>query len=192
MNTFYCLLVLLILTASLFQGCLVRAPLVTDKEYPSDWGDPLTLGHECKSLEGTYMNEGVVTGIDGSTQPLLLTSVLNIRSEARIVSLNIRTRKVDQNGDAFITLQVVPDGNTAMFQELEDCFCVKQTVACKVYEKYWSIPNFGLGGSQKNVYFSISRDQSLIAKLQIYHADVILAIPAFGMKEPWARFKTAD
>jgi hypothetical protein len=194
MNTYYRLLALLLLAASVFDGCvMVRAPLVSDKEYPRDWGDLSALGPECKSLEGTYMNDGVVTGIDGSTQSVSLTSVLNNRSEARIVSLSIRTRKVDQNGDAFITLRVVPDGNTAAFQELEGCFCIKQTLACtQVYETYWSIPNFGLGGAQRNVYFSMTRDRSLIAKVQDYHADVILAIPVFGIKEPWARFKTAD
>jgi hypothetical protein len=53
------------------------------------------------------------------------------------------------------------------------------------------MPNFGLGGSQRNVYLSVSRDRSLIAKLQNYHADVILAIPVFGMKEPWVRFGNA-
>jgi hypothetical protein len=34
----------------------------------------------------------------------------------------------------------------------------------------------------------MSHDRSLIAKLQAYHADVVLAIPLFGIKEPWARF----
>ena len=187
-------LVLLLIVVPVFHGCVtVRAPLLPDKDYPRDWGALSALGPECKSLEGTYMNDGVATGIDGSTQSVSLTSVFNIRSDARTVSLGVRTRRVDQNGDAFITLQVLPDGNTAVFQELEGCFCIKQTLACtQIYETYWSIPNFGLGGSQRNVYFSMSRDRSLVAKLQNYHADMILAIPVFGMKEPWARFKSAD
>jgi len=77
--------------------------------------------------------------------------------------------------------------------EFEGCFCIKQTLACtQVSEKYWSLPNLGFGGSQKNVYFSLSQDHSLIAKLQNYHADVILAIPVFGIKEPWARFEQVE
>jgi hypothetical protein len=194
MDTCYRLLALLFLAVSVFHGCItVHAPLVPDKEYPHAWGNLSTLGPECKSVEGTYMNDGAIIAIDGNTRPLSLTSVLNISFEARIVSLYVHTRKIDQNGDAFITLRVVPDGNTAVFHDLDGCFCVKQTLACtQVYETYWSIPNLGLGGKQKNVYFSLSQDRSLIAKLQNYHVDIIFAIPIYGMKEPWARFKAAD
>lgn len=54
----------------------------------------------------------------------------------------------------------------------------------------WSAP---LGPhSAVNVYLSISSDQALIVKLQKYHADVIVAVPIFGISEPWARFERAD
>lgn len=143
--------------------------------------------------KGPTSNEGVTTGSPGDVQSISLTSVLNFRSDAKTVSLNVLTRRLDQNGDAFITLRVIPDDNPDGPHELDGCFCIKQTLACtQVSEKYWSMPNFGLGGSQKNVYFSVSQDRSLIAKLQNYRADVILAIPVFGMQEPWARFKSAD
>ena len=194
MDIRHLLLALLLLITSVFYGCVtVRAPLVPDKDYPRDWGDLSALGPECKAIEGIYVNEGEVTSAGGSTQSLSLTSILNIRSAARVVSLRVRTRKMDQNGDAFVTLQVLPDGNTAALQELQGCFCIKQTLACtQIYERYWSVPNFGLGGSQRNVYFSVSRDRALIGKLQNYHADVIFAIPVFGIKEPWTRFKTTN
>jgi hypothetical protein len=184
----------LVLVAIFYQGCVtVHAPLEPDENYPRDWGRLGALGPECKSLEGAYLNEGVIAGANGNTQSVLLTSVLNIRGDARTVSLNTHTRKVDKNGDAFITLRVVLDGNATRLREFEGCFCIKQTLACtQVVESYWSVPNFGLGGSQKNVYLSMSQDRSLIVKLQNYHADVILAVPIFGMKEPWARFKSAD
>jgi hypothetical protein len=185
---------MLLLTASVFQGCVsVHAPLEADENFPSAWGVISTLGPECKSLEGTYLNEGATVTANGITQPLLLTSMLNIHSDARTVSLNVHTRKIDQNGDAFVTLRVVPNENISSMHELEGCFCIKQTLACtQVSETYWSVPNFGLGGSQKNVYISMADDRSLIAKLQNYHADVILVIPLFGIKEPWARFNRAD
>jgi hypothetical protein len=188
------LLGILLVAASVSQGCVsVHAPLVADDDYPRSWGELSTLGPECKSLEGTYQNEGVATAASGVTQPLLLTSVLNIRSNARTLSLSVRTRSLDQNGDAFITLRVAPDDNIADARELEGCFCIKRTLACtQVSESYWSVPNFGLGGSQKNVYFSLLQDRSLVAKLQNYHADVILMIPVFGMREPWAMFNRAD
>ena len=175
------------------QGCVsVHAPLEADNNYPEEWGNLLSLGPECKSLEGIYLNEGITTVANGFTQPLLLTSVLNIRSYPRTVSLSVLTRRLDQNGDTFTTLRVVPDGDIAAAHELEGCFCIKQTLACtQVYETSWSVPNFGFGRSQKNVYLSRSQDHSLIAKLQNYHADVILAIPVFGISHPWAKFKQA-
>ena len=184
----------LLITASSISGCVtVHAPLQPDEAYPRDWGELSMLGPECQSLEGTYLNEGVITTADGSTQSVSLTSLLNIRRDARIVSLQVKTRRLDRNGDAFITLRVVPDSNAAEPHELQGCFCIKQTLACtQVSESYWSLPNFGIGGSQRNLYLSRLRDQSLVAKLQNYHADVILGIPVFGMKEPWARFKPAD
>ncbi|MGE5303039.1 MAG: hypothetical protein ACM3TN_06895 [Alphaproteobacteria bacterium] len=164
-----------------------------DGKYPRHWGDLAALGPECKSLEGSYLNEGLITGVNGTTQPVLLTSVLNVPSETMTVSLTIRTRRLDQNGDAFVTLGVIPDNNPVATHEVEGCFCIKQTLAStQVSESYWSVPNFGLGGLQKNVYFSMSHDGSLIAKLQNYHADVILAVPMFGINEPWARFENAD
>jgi len=194
MDMRYRLLALLLFTASACTGCVtVHAPLVPDKDYPLNWGELSTLGPECRSLEGIYLNAGVVADIDGKAQSMLLTSALNILSEARLVSLYVRIRKIDQNGDAFITLLASPDDDPAASLELEGCFCIKGTLACtQVYEKYWSVPNFGLGGSQRNVYFSRSGDRSLIAKLQNYHADIMLGIPIFGMKEPWARFEAAD
>ncbi len=191
MKIVYVLSALLLPAIFAFNGCVtVHAPLTPNKEYPPDWGELSTLGPQCKSLEGTYVNEGVV---GGSTQPILLTSVLNFRSEAKTVSLTVRTRKVDQNGDSFIALVVIPEDDIANSYERDGCFCIKQTVACtQVYENYWSIPNFGLGGSQRNVYFSATRDGALIGRLQNYRADVILGIPAFRMKEPWVRFNAVD
>jgi len=100
---------------------------------------------------------------------------------------------MDQNGDAFVTLQAIPDNVPADLHELQSCLCIKQALACtRVRESYWSIPYFCLGGSQKNVYFSMSRDRFLIAKLQNCHADVSLAVPIFCMKEPWVHFENAD
>lgn len=180
----------LFLAVAIAQGCVtVHAPLIPDDEFPRAWGKLSALGPECKALEGTYLNGGIAAGFSGSDQSISLTSVLNLRSSARTLSLSVRTRRLDQNGDAFSTLKVVIDGNIANAHELEGCFCIKQTLACtQINEKYWAIPYLGLGGSQRNVYFSLSNDGSLIAKLQNYRADVVLLIPVFEMKEPWVRF----
>jgi len=185
---------LLLLATLVLQGCVtVHAPLLPDEGYPRDWGELSLLGPECKGVEGTYLNAGWMTGAGGSSQPVSLMEVLNFVSDAKTVSLNTLTRRVDRNGDAFITLRISAHGDATVVHEREGCFCIKQTLACtQISEKYWSFPNFGLGGSQSNAYFAISRDRTLIAKLQNYHADVVLGVPIFGMKEPWARFKNAD
>ncbi len=183
----------LILFVLIAQGCVtVHAPLNPDEVFPREWGEISALGPECKALEGTYVNDGVVTAAPGKEQSISLTSVFNFESTARTVSLSVRTRRFDKDGDAFSTLIIVSDRNASDFREFEGCFCIKQTLACtQLFVESWSVPNFGLGGSQKNAYFSVSKDGSLIAKLQHYHADVILAIPVFRMREPWARFRKA-
>lgn len=180
----------LLLGAPVFQGCVsVHAPLEAGKDYPNTWAQLETLGPECKSVDGTYLNEGVTFAADGVARPLLLTSVFDIRSDARTVSLSVRTRRLDSNGDAFITVGIVPGGDAAALREFEGCFCIRQTLACtQLAEAYWSLPYVGLGGAQKNAYFSMAHDHSLVARLQNYHADVIFGIPVFGKQEPWARF----
>jgi hypothetical protein len=183
-----------ILSAYIAPGCVtVHAPLVTDKSYPNNWGELLELGPECKAIEGVYWNEGVTPSADGTIQPVMLTSALNLHRNAQTVSLSVRVRQFDRHGDAFVTLGVVPDNNVADLHELESCFCIKQTLACtQISETYWSVPNFGVGGEQSNIYFSISHDHSLVAKMQNYHADVILVLPVFGIKEPWVRFSRVE
>lgn len=182
------------LVASALMGCVAtHAPLKADSEYPNAWGEVLPLGRECKAVEGRYRNQGEIVDVNGVSQAALLTTLLDIRSDARVVSLKVHTRRVDQSGDAFITLAVVPDDNLANTHELETCFCIKQTLACpRIGETYWSLPNFGFGGQQSNLYFSLSKDQSLVGKLQNYHAEALLGLPSFGMKEPWIRFIRAD
>jgi hypothetical protein len=152
-----------------------------------------TLGPNCSSLDGTYLNEGVTTANDGVTQPLLLTSVLNIRSNARTVSLTVNTLRLDQHGDAFVTLDVALENNISDLHRLEHCYFIKRTLACtEVSKSGWAAPYIGFGGAQSNVYFTLSHDRSLVAKLQNYHVDIILVIPVFEMKEPWALFKRAE
>jgi hypothetical protein len=185
---------LLFLAVLVLQSCVtVYAPLLPDEEYPRDWGELSALGPECKGVDGTYSNAGRKTGTSGSSKPVSLMEVLDFVGDAKTVSLNTYTRRIDRNGDAFITLRISAHGNATVLHEREGCFCIKQTLACtQLSEKYWSFPNFGLGGSQSNAYFAISRDRTLIAKLQNYHADVILGVPIFGTKEQWARFENAD
>jgi hypothetical protein len=184
---------MLLIATTIFQCCVsVHAPLETDKNYPPAWGDLTSLGDECKSLEGTYLNEGVIIASEAGPQPLLLTSVLNIPDDARTVSLSVHTSKLFRNGDALVTLHIVPEGRIEAHKELKGCYCIKGTLACfEVGKGGWWVPYFALVGSQQNVYFSMTNDRSLVAKLQNYHAGMILVVPVFRVKEPWAWFKRA-
>lgn len=187
-RSLHCLLI-----GSTLTGCVtVHAPLEVDLNYPLEWGRPTFLGSECKSLEGRYRNAGEVTVQKGKTVPLTLTSALHLQRSARTVSLRLETRKQDRHGDAFVTLHVITDDGAQAAQDMPGCYCIRETLACtQVREEYWSFPNFGLGGSQRNLYLSRADDGALIAKLQDYHVDIVLGIPLFGIKEPWARFTEA-
>lgn len=183
-----------LVAAGISQGCVsVHAPLKADENFPPVWGELTSLGPECKALNGAYLNQGATAAADGRHEPVSLTSVLNIRSDARIVSLGVRTRRVDENGDAFVTLRITPDGDNAAPKEREGCFCIKGTLACtQVSEASWGMPYVYFGGSQSNVYFSMTSQRALVAKLQNYRADVIIVMPIFGMQEPWVRFERAS
>jgi hypothetical protein len=176
------------------QGCVsLHAPLQREHGYPDSRPEPASLGPECQAITRTYANTGVVTAPGGVTQPVLLSGILNVRGEATYVALAVRTRKVDEHRDTFATLEFVRDANQAERRSLDNCFCVRQTLACtQITESYWSIPNLGARGRQTNVYLSIARDRSLIARLQDYRADVVLAMPVFAMNEPWTRFPALD
>lgn len=171
----------------------VHAPLLAGENYPRAWGEPLALGPECKGLDGTYLNSGSIAIAPKQSDTALLMAILGYPKDATTVTLATSTRRIDKNGDAFITLRITTHDAVTTFYDREGCFCIRQTLACtKIAEKYWSLPNFGIGGSQSNAYFSVSQDHALIVKLQNYHADVVLGLPIFHMKEPWARFKNAE
>lgn len=180
--------------ASALQGCIsIHAPLTADEDYPVAWGELIPLGPDCTSLDGTYQNSGITIDAKGVAHPVRLTAVLDIESNAPTVTLLVRTRQQDRNGDSFVTLGAVPNDSPHAIHELENCYCIRQTLACtQLNETYWSVPNFGLGGSQRNFYLALSRDRALIAKLQNYHLDIMLAIPIFGIQEPWARFNWVE
>jgi hypothetical protein len=182
--------VLVPLAAVALGGCVnLRAPLLKDDSYPADWPDITTAGLECKSLAGQYVNAGVLVLENTRQQSVLLTQLLALTTNASEVSISVNTQRLDKNGDAFSTLVVSPAGEQHSPRELNNCFCVKQTLTCtRINEEYWSIPNFGVGGSQSNVHISSSTDGSLIIKLQKYHADFVLGVPLYRGTDSWARF----
>ena len=182
----------LFLVTALIGGCItVHAPLRPDADYPDAWGEIVPLGPECNGIAGTYSNVGSGTGTDPRSVSLL--GVLGSTAEASTVSLTTHTRRIDQNGDAFVTLRVTAPGGVPVLFERDGCFCIEQSLACtQIDEKYWSVPNFGVGGSQRNVYLALAGQRALVAKLQNYHADVLLGIPTFRMKEPWVRFPNVN
>jgi hypothetical protein len=182
----------LLILALVAQGCVpLKAPLQRDAYYPPEWPDISTLGPACHGIAGLYSNEGVLVGRDLSPRSVSLMRLLDLPGEASKAALSVEVRRLEQRGDAFLTLHVDPEGDAAARHDLVNCFCIRQTLACtRIGESYWNLPGVGAGGSQTNVYLSAAVDGSLIARVQGYHADVILAVPMFGKKEPWARFSS--
>jgi hypothetical protein len=170
-------------------GCVsLHTPLTSDKGYPANWASIIRLGPRCKGINGDYDNAGTLAATALSNEPVLLTNVLGLAEPATRLSLAVITRNIDKNGDSQSMLEILPDGNTAARRTLEECFCIEETLMCKVTESYRGVPYISIGGSQRNVYFSLAQDGALIAKLQDYHIDVVLVAPVFGKAEPWARF----
>ncbi|MGD1147297.1 MAG: hypothetical protein ABR961_05070 [Thermoanaerobaculaceae bacterium] len=171
-------------------GCVgVRAPLIQDAGYPGTWGAIAPLDAECRTIGATYSNAGELAVTASETRPVLLTALLEMDRPTISLTLRVEPRRVDAHGDSFVTLFVTPDGDAAAVREFKGCFCVKRALACtQVRESYWSVPNLGVGGSQRNLYLSVSRDGALVAKLQNYHVDVVLGVPLFRNSEPWVRF----
>jgi hypothetical protein len=173
----------------LTAGCAsLYMPLSADEGYPTSWGAIVPLGQECKSMSGEYDNAGTVAIDAQSTMSILLTNVLGLPESTTRLSIIVVTQKLDKYGDAFSTLEVRASDDTTVGRELKECFCVKQTLMCKVTESYRVVPYVSIGGSQRNVYFSLAHDGALIAKLQDYHIDVVFVVPFYGRSEPWARF----
>jgi len=174
-------------------GCVsLHTPLSKDEGYPTSWGTIVPLGPECKFINGKYENHGTLAVTAQSAKPIHLTSVVGLSEPVSRLSLTVNTHKVDKNGDTISTLNVIDVDNVAAGRELKACYCLKQTLMCKVSEVSRAVPYVSIGGSQRNVYFALAQDGSLIAKLQDYHIDVVFVVPLFGMSEPWARFLRID
>lgn len=184
-----------LLAALALSGCAaVHAPLAREQNgYPPDWPDIASLGPECKEINGSYHNQGILVNSAGETQSTQLAAILNLPASVQRISLEIFTRRLDQSGDAFSTLIATLDDNPFNRREFASCFCIRQTLACtRIDEASWSVPSLGLGTGQRNVYFSSTQDNSLLARIQDYHVDLIVGVPVFGKSEPWALFRKAD
>lgn len=171
----------------------MHAPLVKDASYPVGWPDIKAAGEECKGLDGTYTNIGVIAIGTAAQHGASLTQILGLSGNASEVSLLVKTRKIGNDGNAFSILVVVPQENPDAQRELSNCFCISQTLICgPIKQSSWAIPSLGFGASQSAVYMSSSTDGSLIVRLQDYHIDIILVMPIFGKTEPWARFLRSE
>jgi len=184
----------LTITPVLLAGCVaLQAPLVADDAYPALWARPVPLLDHCRSLAGTYLSSGISAVAHDRQVALSLLDALNVDTTAQRVSLEVVTQRLDDKGDAFSTLVVVSGEAQPTRHELKNCFCVRQTLVCtQIRESHWVIPNFGVGGKQSNVYITSASDGTLVMRLQNYRIDVVLGVPFFQNREPWARFERAQ
>lgn len=179
------------MSASIIIGCsMAKPPLKRDENYPSSWEEILTLGTECKLIAGTYSNQGIVV-FDGNAQSIMLTDILPVRIAERpkTIKLNVVTRRIDFHQDTFATLQVGTNNSNIDMNEFKDCYCVKQALFYKAEEKYGTVPNLSLWGSQKNVWLTQDTNGALIAKIWNYNAGLVLVAPFYKQSSFWARFE---
>ncbi len=177
--------VTLVMTLS-FQGCI--SPLVPDKHYPVSWGNISTLGAECKAIEGTYQNAGFIKTEDAQIGETTLTSLLLLPLKAQSVSLYTHTRRLDSRGDAFVTLRIVPDEQSASYIEFDDCFCVKENLVCPGHGSSHGASPVGIVAGGSNFFFSVAEDRSLIVKRDDVAAGLILIVPFRISEKSWGRF----
>jgi len=182
---------LLLASLILLPGCVtVPAHQTRDEIQSTEWPGIASLGPECKRIIGTFQNEGVQASAKAEKQATHLSEALGLPANISTLSFDILTRRTDQNGDSIATLFITPDGNPFLRRELTNCFCIKQALACtQIEEASWSLPRLGEGRSQKNIYFSATEDEALLAKTRGYHADTTMGVPIVGKSKPWAKFK---
>ncbi len=69
---------------------MTKPPLQREQGYPATWPDIASLGIECKGLDGTYANQGIV--IDGKRNPgpILLSGILLTGQPAESNSISLK------------------------------------------------------------------------------------------------------
>lgn len=169
---------------------MTKPPLGRDEAYPSEWPDILSLGPECRALDGAYANEGVVASAGGERGAILLTDILPVSGEAKanragVVSLRAVTRRLDSHQDAFTTLQIHAEGGERYPDESGDCYCVKGALFYS--PSRWFVPILVTGG-QRNVWLRRAADGSLVAKVWDYKAGIFVWPPIYRQSYVWARF----
>jgi hypothetical protein len=148
-----------------------------------------SLGLDCKDLDGTYDNEGVVAGADAAHRTIFLTSILPVKSQVKgktNVSIRVATRKTDSKHDTFAILRVTTEGEKEYPVELRDCYCVKGALFYSPSQ--WFVPILVTGG-QRNVWLTKASDGSLIAKVWDYKVGLAVWPPIYNHDYVWARFK---
>jgi hypothetical protein len=205
------LIIILVTLGLMAAGCgTMKAPLKSDRMYPSDWPDISSLGTECKDLNGTWIDEGTVVDEKGNLTPVLLSSLFfgNVSTKSGILSLNVITKKLDSNQDSIASLEMVMGtdnkhapleshaGNPFIRKELEPCYCIQGTFLA-ISDVPLEGPNIlgwaylfrvGFAGGQMNVWFTKATDGSLIVKVDEHIAGMILIVPFHTQSSTWARF----
>jgi hypothetical protein len=204
----------LITLGILAAGCAtVELPLVRDEVYPAEWSDISTLGAQCMNPDGTYSNEGIAVDKKGNRTPVMLTSLLerfDTRWEDRwakteSVTISVVTKKLDDKGDSFATLQVVLNGdlNDPVFEKyaadftdqnrLERCPCVKNTLVVGMRRQYsYGFPYLGVWMGEMVLWLTKASDGSLIVRIKGTKAGIALPVPYAKESFLWARFKKVE
>lgn len=174
----------------LFSSCAnVDPPLQRDRAYPADWPEISQLGHACGGLDGAYDSVGTMVGAEGRRTMVTMEELFPglVNREAKSVSLQIITKKVEANGDAIGTLLVTATDGTAVRQIGFDCYCVKGALMFVAASGGGAIPG-ALAGSQRNVWLNKAADGSLLARINDIKVGLIMVVPYGSSSSRWCRF----
>jgi hypothetical protein len=91
-----------------------------------EWPNIVPLTDQCHGLARTYKSIGTSARTGGRDVAISLFDTLNLKATAGSASLEVLTQRLDDKGDSFSTLIVIPSNDTTTRFELKNCF-LRQT-----------------------------------------------------------------
>lgn len=191
----------LLAVACWLGGCAAtRPPAPTDPGYPQQWAPLAGLGEECRALDGTYVNGGVLIDPQGSQGSIRLTDLLfamtddgrrspdvDAARDAVRVRLSVATQMADQSHNTIGRLDAVVETPGRTLARRVKSYC-RGGILMFVASTAGGGDMLGAGGTQRNVWLSFGRDGALVAKLGDYAAGIAVVVPYGRQRISWARF----
>jgi len=191
---------LLLCMAAQLAGCQ-HAPLAPDHGYPAAWPRPIALAKGAAELGGTYANQGIATGADGSLGPITLASLIPKNKPLARHDFALPGKPVHEDS---VKLVVVPPksawepyaslrafvasgGSMAGFKI--ETASDENVLLYVLKVSGSSFGSVGASGSQTRVFLTRGEDGSLIAQIHSEDYALVLVAPYYSSGYTWARFE---